>query len=245
MGFELPPRSSVGTLSAEIAGEGERVIHSDGSITTNWSPPPARLVMPDWSEIKSIRHYFNRKGHQVWPAWFYHPTEKPRLIRNAEDGADLGVCYRRATNEERGKYGVEAVWDWKDGCEWRPQPYHAPKFDPANPGHGKEFIAKAPNPTMAQNALLEALIPTVTAAVVAALRSNGPAAPANVDAAGWDEFLQFQAFKKSSQAIDAVKDQDALDLQGGGASGTSVLANGLSEAEERTLWEDEAKRKGI
>ena len=150
MGFELPPRSSVGTLSAEIAGEGERVIHSDGSITTNWSPPPARLVMPDWSEIKSIRHYFNRKGHQVWPAWFYHPTEKPRLIRNAEDGADLGVCYRRATNEERGKYGVEAVWDWKDGCEWRPQPYHAPKFDPANPGHGKEYVARAPNPWLSR-----------------------------------------------------------------------------------------------
>src|SRR6185312_6341739 len=111
MVFVLPPKSQVGVIDPEIAGEGVKVIYSDGE-QGMWTPPPPRPVMPDWSGIKSIARYFNRTGHAVWPAWLYHPTEEPRLLKNADEAAELGVCYREATMDEKGRYGRSHVWDW-------------------------------------------------------------------------------------------------------------------------------------
>src|SRR5262245_24120542 len=135
MTFELPPRSAVGYLDPEIAGEGQKVLLSDGE-QVDFSPPPPKPVMPDWSQIKSIRKYFGRTKHAVYPAWLYHPTEPARVVKNADEAAVLGVCYRDATVDERGRYGITHTWDWKDGCLWRAIPYGPPKLDLNNLGQG-------------------------------------------------------------------------------------------------------------
>lgn len=202
-GAGAPPRTSVGYLDSEIAEEGTKVILSDGEQIT-WNPPPAKAVMPEWDKIKKIRHYFGRTDYRVWPAWFYHPSEPAQLVRNASEAMGLGIQFRRATFDEKGRYGRDYVWDWEPGCDWRPQPWDAPKFDPHNPGHGKTYIAKAPDPVIAQNALIAELIPTVTAAVVSALQSNGgPQAPANIDAQDWTEFLAFKAWKETQATVES------------------------------------------
>lgn len=240
---KIPSRASVGYVDAEIADEGQKVIMSNGD-QVEWSAPAPRPIVPDWSQIKSIRHYFGRTGHQVWPAWFYHKTEAPRLMKDGHQArAELGIFYREASVEERGRYGVKAVWDWDDGCEWRAAPWEKPKFDPANPGSGKTYMPSAPNPVHAQNALLAELIPTVVAAVTTALKSNGPAAPATVDPAQWDAFLQFQAWQKTQEAVNAVAaqgaDEAASDEQ------TANALNALTPEQDWALWEEEAKRKEI
>lgn len=242
MNFVLPPKSQVGILDPEIAGEGQKVILSDGD-QVSWSPPPPRPVMPDWSGIKSLSKYFNRTGLQVWPAWLYHPTENARLVKNAEEAGQLGVCYREATIDERGRYGLKHVWDWQDDSKWRPQPHSIPKFDPANPGQGKTYIPSAPNPTIAQNALLEALIPTVTAAVVTALKANGPSAPSSIDPTQWDEFLKFQAWQKTSQAVEVVEKELAKPQEIKPEDDGPALSNALTPEQERTIWAAEYERK--
>src|SRR6266436_1664891 len=139
MAFVLPPKSQVGVLDLEIAGEGQKVILSDGEQVA-WTPPPPRPVVPDWSQIKSIQQYFNRTGYRVWPSWLYHPTEEARLVKDQDEAAELGVCYREATPDEHNRYGKKHVWDWTNESQWRPTPYHAPKFDPQKPAQGKVYI---------------------------------------------------------------------------------------------------------
>jgi hypothetical protein len=244
--FVLPPKSAVGYLDPEIAGEGQQVLMSDGE-QVNWSPPPVKPVMPDWSGIKAIRKFFGRSGHQTWPAWLYHPTQGDRVVKNAEEAATLGICYRAATIDERGRYGVKAVWDWKDDCLWRPEP-HAGKlrFDPSNPGQGKIYQASMPNPTAIQNDLVRALIPEVAAAVAAALKTTGPNAPSTVDPKQWEAFLQFQAWQKTAEAVEAIVEGDVA-VNAEEPEETNALAgeNALTPDQERTLWEEEAKRKGL
>jgi hypothetical protein len=237
MVFQLPPKSQVGVLDPEIAGEGQKVILDSGE-QVNWSPPPVKPAIPDWTQIKSIQRYFNRTNYPVFPAWLYHPTEEPRIVKNADEAAQLGVCYREATIDEKGRYGLSHVWDWTEDSLWRSKPYHTAAFDPQRPGTGKTFIASPANPAVAQHALLEALIPAVAAAVAKSLKTDGAAAPAAVDPQQWDEFLQFQAWKKSSEAVNALA-TDAEPL------GTNALSGGVDLSDERTAWEDEAKRKGI
>lgn len=228
MNFVLPSKSQVGYLDPEISGEGQKVILSDGE-QVSWTPPPARPVMPDWSQIKSIARYFGRTGHQVYPAWLYHPTEDARLVKNADEAGELGVCYREATQDERGRYGLKAVWDWREDCQWRPQPYPGTmKFDPLKPGQGKTFQPAQQNPATAQHQLLEALIPAVAAAVAQSLKSTGPGAPANIDAKQWEAFLQFQAFQKAAEAVDIVKQETAQQHDGGGDGAPEPAANALN-----------------
>jgi hypothetical protein len=246
MAFVLPPKEKVGYLDPEIAGEGMRVITSEGD-QLSWTPPPAKPSMPDWSQIKSIQKYFGRTGFQVWPAWLYHPEEEPRLLKNAQEAAQIGICYREATIEERGKYGVKAVWDWEDGVLWRPNPYERDlKFNLAKLGQGKTYVPSTPNPVIAQNELVRALIPEVAAAVAQALKGAGPAAPASINPKEWDDFLAFQAWKKSTEAV-----HNLVEPSSGQGLGLPIVDNGvnalnaLSVDEERLLWEEEAKTKGI
>lgn len=245
MSFVLPPKSQVGVLDLEIAGEGQQVIMSDGE-QVNWTPPPAKPVMPDWSQIKSIARYFNRSGYAPWPAWLFHPTEAPRLVKNADEGAALGVCYRKATPDEIARYGHTSVWDWEEGSKWRARPYEGTvKFDPAKPEHGKTVIYGTPNPVHAQNDLVRMIVPEVAEAVARALKGTGPNAPAHIDPAEWEEFKQFLAFKKSQEAVGALAaaSDDEPDAEAGNA--LSLTPTGVSEDQERSLWIEEAQELDI
>ena len=244
-GFVLPSKREAGYLSPEIAGEGAKVILSDGEVVSFNLPPP-KPVMPDWSEIKSIRHYFNRTGFRVYPAWLYHPTEQPRIVKDEHEAAELGVCYREATTDEKGRYGKDRVWDWKDDSVWRPQPYAGTaKFDPNKAEQGKVYIHTPQSQNASNREMLESVLPAVTAAVVAALKQGGSVGPENVDKGQWDKFLAFQAWEKTQQAIDAivpptgaVEDVEEKEVE-------AITETGLPPEEERKLWEEEAVRKGL
>lgn len=245
MNFVLPPKSQVGVLDAEIAGEGQKIILSDGEVV-EWNPSAAAPVMPDWSKIKSIARYFGRTGHSVWPAWVYHPTEAPRLLKNANEGIDLGIVYREATDDERNRYGHKAVWDWQDECQWRPQPYKGTlAFNAARPDHGKNVIIGAPNPVHAQNDLVRMLIPEVAAAVAAALKGSGPGAPANINPADWEEFQQFLAFKKSSEAVTALSEASDDEPEEPQGNALALTPTGITEEQERSVLIEEAQERGI
>lgn len=246
--IDIPSKDKVGYLDPEIAGEGERVsedrrvLLSDGEEVV-WTPPQVAPTIPDWSKIKSIAHYFGRTGYQTWPAWLYHPTEAPRVVRNAAEAAKFGVRYRKASSDERGRYGVTSVWDYADDSKWRSQPYEKDaKFDPAKPGTGKIVSFGAPNPAIAQNELVRALIPEVAAAVAQAMQSNGPAKPANIDQAEWDEFKAFMAFKKSTEVVAKLDDAAKVEDE---AAPLNALGEPIAPDQERAIWEEEAERRGV
>ncbi len=234
MVFVLPPKSQVGVLDAEIAGEGRKVhVTSEGDLIA-YDIDPVTPVFPDISKIKSIRHYFAKKPYRPWPAWLYHPTEDPRLVKTAEEAAELGVCYRDATIDERGRYGVSHVWDWAEGSEWRAKPHHPRKYDPRKGEEGKNFVPTPRDPREAQDALIGDLLPKVIAAVIEA--NSGRQAPAGIDPKQYDEFLKFQAWQKSEEAV-ASLDNDEVD-------------NALSEAQAqvddvKSQLEKLAAEKGI
>jgi hypothetical protein len=201
--------------------------------------------MPDWSGIKSIRHYFNRTGYRVYPAWLYHPTEQPRVVKDEHEAAELGVCYRDASIEEKGRYGLEHVWDWKDDSPWRPQPYAGTtKFDPNKAEQGKVYIATPQSQHSSNRELLNTVLPEVTAAVVAALKQGGSVAPDKVKSEQWDEFLAFQAWKKTQEAIDAIIPATAA-VEEVVEKEAEVADTNLPPEQERELWLEEANRKGI
>lgn len=221
MVFQLPPRSSVGYLDPEIANEGVKVFEDT---PLGWNPPPIKMAMPDWSEIKQIRHYFNRIGHQTFPAWLYHQNGEMKLVNDAGAAKELGVIYRHATDDEKGRYNVQALWDWDDGCLWRPKPWGLAKFDPKNPGAGKEVIPEKPDPMKTQADLLRGLLK--------AFESGGVQKPADMSANDWVEFQQFLLFKKTQAAIQPSEAK----TEGNALAGTQS---------ERELLEFEAAAKGV
>lgn len=234
-------------LSDDIAGEGQKVLLSDGTVS-QYIAPPEKPVIPDYSQIKSLKHLFGVKPYKVFPAWIYHPTDSPVLVLNDEHAARYGLGYRDASDLERGKYRVEKLWDWTDNTQWRPEPWPGTLgFDKKRPGTGKIWQQEEVDPVVAQNALLNAIVPAVTAAVLAGMQNgSAPSAPAKVDPGQWEKFLAFQAFQKSQEAIDDIKATiskpeakpvDAVD--------DDAPSNMLSLADERRLWEAEAERKGI
>lgn len=162
MTFQLPSKAEMrrmGGLSMEVAGEGETVEFYEGR-PLGFSPPPAKPLVPDWSEIKSIRKYFFRTGYSVWPAILYHPTEGPRLFAGEDEAAEVGIMYRKPTAREINQFGLSAdsgVWDWEEGCLWRPRMEGKPKFDPANPETGKCYTPPQANPAAVQSALIREL----------------------------------------------------------------------------------------
>ena len=217
MAFELPPREQVGYPDPEILAEGEKVV---GELA--WNPPPPRPVIPDMSQIKSIRHYFGRTGYQVFPAWLYHQNGEERLVRNAANAAALGVKYRDATIDERGRYGVQAVWDWTEDSLWRPKPWALRAFDPAKPTHGKNYIAPVVDAVAEQQKLL--------AALTQAIQSGGVQKPPDVSDKDWAEFQQFLEFKRM-QAAAAVA--TAPKVEGGAGDLRDVSAGLQSFADKR------------
>lgn len=246
MAFVLPDRSKVGVLDPEIAGEGMKVIMSDGE-QAEYTVPPPKPIVPDWSGIKSLARYFNRTTRQIYPAWLYHPSEPARLVKNENEAAELGVCYRKAQPEEFARYGQQWVWDWRDDSQWRPKPHSIAKFDPSRPDSGKNVIIMPQSASSEKAQLVSELVPAVAAAVAQALKASGQAvAPAGVDTAQWDEFLKFQAWQKSQQAVEAVADAtEAPDFEETDDQ-PSPQTNALNtKPDDRDALIAEAQQKGV
>ena len=205
MNFVLPSKASVGYLDAEVAEEGQKVILDNGE-QVSWTPPPVKASVPDMSQMKSLRHYFGRAGHKTYPAWLYHPTEKPVLVKDAAESEKYGVRYRKATMEESERFGVTSTWDFAD-TKWRVKPLQARTIDPNNLETGKNFVASTPMPHIAQNSMIEALIPAVAAAVAKSLQSSGTSAPGHIDPKQWEDFIAFQAFQKTTETVNALSDE--------------------------------------
>lgn len=234
------------SLSSEIADEGQKVLLSDGS-EVSWTPPSANPTIPDWSKIKSLARYFHRTGFEPFPAWFYHPSGEQRIFKDREEAFKAGILFRKATFEEKGRYGRDFVWDFEPNSPWSPIPYpDTLTFDPNNPGHGKTVVARPPDPKIAQNELLAELIPTVVAAVTTALKGGGQVnAPANIDPGEWDEFLAFQAFKKTQQALGEGAENETR-LRGPHSPNAHEAAMAAIQPDiERAEWETKAKEAGI
>jgi hypothetical protein len=218
---------------------------SDGD-TIDWTPPPAKPTYPDYSNVKALARYFNRTGYRAWPAWLYAKDGSSVLCKDAEEAQEkYGIRRRESTDRERAQFGAgQWVWEWPDDCKWRPQPWGKLKFEPENPGTGKNYVPKPRDPQVAQDRLLAELIPTVTAAVVAALNGSGhaPAAPSHVDAAEWEEFKRFQEFRRQQSA--------GLHERQHAASGLPSLSElggqqGGQQDEERAAWEAKAADAGV
>lgn len=221
----IPSKSEVGYLDAEVAGEGMKVVLDNGE-TVNWTPPPVKPAVPDMSQIKSLRHYFGRTGHVVYPAWLYHPTEEAILVKNAEEAEKYGVRYRKTTSEEFDAFGATAKWDFDADTKWRVKPQQKRKVDPNHMEGGKFYVAPGHNPALANNQLIESLIPAVAAAVAQSLKVTATA-PASIDPAQWEAFLAFQAFQKTTETVNALANED------------------LPGDDERSSWIAEAERLGM
>lgn len=250
----LPKGSARRALDPEIAGEGGKVIGDKGDtiILSNgdqvaWTPPPETPIIPDLSKVKSLRMYFAKRGHQVYPAWLYHRDGRTALVRDSKEAAELGIVFRKATDDERNRYGLKDVWDWEQGVQWRPTPWESPKFDPAQPGAGKEVVYRAPDPKSQQQDMVAA----VAAAVAQVLKATGPAAPATVSASDWDQFLAFKAWQETQKMVGQVDGYDASQEAAESSYETEVLsaeetsANALSPEQDRLLWSEEARRLGL
>lgn len=244
MVFVLPSKREAGVLmNSDLAREwdGNKVLLETGDI--GYNPPPPKPSMPDWSEIKSIRHYFNRtvkvNPNTVWPHWLYnHETGDERVVKNADEAAELGVCFRDTTADEKQKFGQNYVWDWKDDTHWRPTAKPKKRvYDPRKPEQGKEFIATPVSQNASNRDMLSQVLPEITAAVVAALKQSGNVAPDKIDSAQWDEFLAFQAWKKTQEAVNLIAaDEGAM----------QEVASALEpQSDEMTAWKAEAEAKGI
>lgn len=225
MNFVIPPKSEVGVFNPADIGEDKSIAVLSNGTEEEWNPPALQTAFPDWSKVPQLRKYFGRKGGPVYPAWLFHPTEADKLIHNAEEAGALGVIYRQATDEERFQFGHQNVWDWKRGEEdlkWRPFPQQRRKFDPHHMETGKIYQAAATS----SQPNIESLVAAVTASVLAAMKSTTPSAPAHVDTKQWDEFLAFQAFKKTTETVNALaSDEEATEANN-----------------ERSSWIAEAER---
>jgi hypothetical protein len=209
-----------GSLSPEIAGEGQKVLLSDGSVVS-FNPAANKPIVPDWSEIKSIKHYFNRTDFYAWPAWFYHPSEAPIIIKGPEEAWEKYQIRRReSTMDERARTSCGPyVWDWPEECKWRPTPYHKEKFDPRNPGYGKNYVPEKFDPALAQSAAIRDL--------VEALKGGGEyprSGLSPIDPALAAEFAAFQAWREANR--EAEQPLKAIDP-------------------DRVEWEEAARRVGV
>lgn len=151
----IPPKSKIGTLSAEIAGEGFKV---SGGPQESWTPPKRQDMTPDWSQFKSIQKYFNRSGFPPFPSWIYHPTEQPRIVKNADEAAEYGIIFREATDDERSMGQGAARYDFVGGTQWRVKPLKDPKFDHTNPGPAKNYESPKPDYLRSQTDLLRGMV---------------------------------------------------------------------------------------
>lgn len=188
-------------LDPEIANEGQAAVLPEGE----FQAPREKPHIPDYSWLKptdKLAKYFPAISgipykHQVWPVWLYHPTEKPRLIRDivlqdgegartlksaAEQAKELGVSWRKSTPQEISE-GFP-LFRWSYTGQWRAVPYvGGPDIRGAGktlpPPSQSEVIAGAVATAMAQVAkhgngqtMQADMVGTIVAAVVAAMKTQ-------------------------------------------------------------------------
>lgn len=199
-------------LDPKIAGEGTKVRLSNGSEIT-WSPPPTKTIMPDWSQVKHLQKYFNRREYQFFPCWLYHPHLPPVCVLSAQEaGEDYGVELKVRTEAERQRYGG-GEYRWEFSGEWRTTPFTAPP--PTMDTVRKNVIAHRADPIADLARLLGGQVRVDPARIEA---------KPEIDQAMLDEFRQFQQWKATQAAMreaaarGAAHAEAALDeaYQGGG-----------------------------
>lgn len=231
-GFQLPPRSQVGYLDPQIAGEGVAV-NLDSGHDVNWTPPPIKPNIPDWSQIKSIQKYFNRANFPAFPAWIYHKDTDEKKLVTEDQAADLGVIYRDRTSDEASRFGSGKVWDYADDCPWRSSPNarHL-RFDPDKPGTGKTVTAvgRAIEQGTARGLSTE----QIGAAVAAAIKAN------KVDE-GMSVEKMAAAFAMAFKSVGLGN----MDKPEQASDGGGINEQGTSAEQERDIWIEEAESRGV
>jgi hypothetical protein len=233
-------RSSLRALDPEVAGEGFKIELSDGD-NAGWTPPPEDPVIPKFDKVKSIRHYFAKRGYSAWPATLYHPTLPEKTVNSQAEANAIGVFHRVATEIEQARYGARMVWDFAEDSLWRNKPYST-KFDPKKPGYGKKVIRFEPDAVQVQHDMIQHLVPQVAAAVAAGMKAGNASAPANVDPAEWEAFLRFKSFQEADRAVRAAV---APDPDGDDSEPPAPAPNALAADNERAMWIAEADRLGV
>lgn len=213
-------------LDASIANEGQSA--NGWNPDEEWQPMMAKPVIPTYEGLKSIAKYFPQFSgipykHRVFPAWFYHAKEEPKLARTEAQATALG-----------------AKWDaeehrWSCAGEWKSKPFPR-KFDAKNPGTGKSLVGAGMNETDRQSTMIAAVVAAVTAQMggkPAGATSALAQPPADPDMA---EFIAFKAWK----ALQAGETPSSEPNEGADA----VTAN-LPEADEKKLLLEAAAERDI
>lgn len=227
-------------LDPEIANEG---MHADAF--GEWAPAveEARVPTYDWLKGTKWAKYFPKLSgrpyqHQTFPCFLYHPTFDPVRVDDVKD-AD-GMVVKKAAVIAKEKFGCEYRPSTRDEItqgfppnrwvytgEWRAAPFDKDiGFKPHKPDTGKHLVASRDSHDPAPSA---DMIGGIVAAVLAKMNpQGGSVASPESD----PDYLEFQAFKAWKAAA-----QEPL------ASSGNALA--IEAADERELWEEEAKAKGI
>jgi hypothetical protein len=219
MAFALPPKSQVGYLDPSIAGEGVSAMqHANRS--------PIRPVVPDWSVVKPIQHYFWPKDHQAWPAWVFHKSTPDQRIVDQKEAEELGLVWRATTPDERAKYRQNFIWEWTDECDWRPEP--GPQHLKPNP-YSTGKIYEPPRNTGPSTADLVAALTKALSDKLQPSQSSNEAIAVAVAT----------AMKMMSEA------KPALDKPETASDGNALNDSGMSADQEKDLWIEEAESRGI
>ena len=242
---KLPSRASVGYLSDDIAREGQKIRMDENDGYEIIGEPSDKIAFPDYSKVKHLRKYFNRTGYQVFPSWIYHPNGDAKIVKNAAEAEAHGVVFRATTPDEKAAFGVNYRWDYLDKTEWRTKAFDRKRtIDPDNMIEGgKNFVARRQIDTSENQ---DALIARTVAAVMAAMKTQAPSAPANVDPKQWGEYQEFLAFREAAKAVSdlepgplkAVTEDDSEDEP-------LVIHDMTGDADPKAKWLAEAERLGV
>lgn len=93
-------------LDPEIANEGESANNWSPGAWTNapptsddeWQPDIEPPHIPDYSAFKKHKHYrqyFRPYRYVPFPAWMYHATQEPKIVKSAEEVQKLGPDWSR------------------------------------------------------------------------------------------------------------------------------------------------------
>lgn len=220
-------------LDAEIAGEGLKADLLPGEIdeeTGEFQPVFERPHIPTYEGIKSIKHLFPQFSnqpykHKPFPAWLYHASQKPKLVRTPEAAKALGVAWNKA----------EHRFDCTG--EWQAKPVVVAKANHAGPG--KHLMEASQTRAAGQSEMIGAVVAAVMAQMGAKPAATG--APASAPNPALDpEWVEFQAFKawKEQQALLNAATMDA-------APEGEAGSNKLTEAEERELLIEAAAERDV